>query len=145
MTPTAPRLLGAVAPPSLVLEVPAADPETARRHYAAKLAVETDPSDVNHDLGAGVLGLVVADMRPLEAYAEGHVAGAVSLPYRSLDEESTAHLARDALYVVYCWDPGCNAGAKGAQRLSELGFRVKEMVGGFEYWKRNGYPIETGS
>ena len=77
MTPTAPRLLGAVAP---VLEVPAADPETARRHYAAKLAVETDPSDVNHDLGAGVLGLVVADMRPLEAYAEGHVAGAVSLP-----------------------------------------------------------------
>jgi rhodanese-related sulfurtransferase len=113
-----------VAPHSLVLEVPAADPEIARRHYAAKLAVETDPSDVNHDLEAGVPGLMVADMRPLEAYAEGHVAGAVSLPYRSLDEESTAHLSRDALYVVYCWDPGCNAGAKGAERLAELGFRV---------------------
>ncbi len=124
MTPPPPRLLATVAPHSLVLEVPAADPEIARRHYAAKLAVETDPSDVNHDLEAGVPGLMVADMRPLEAYAEGHVAGAVSLPYRSLDEESTAHLSRDALYVVYCWDPGCNAGAKGAERLAELGFRV---------------------
>jgi rhodanese-related sulfurtransferase len=145
MTSMAPRLLAAVAPDSMVLEVPPADPETARRHYAAKLTVETDPSDVYHDLEAGVPGLVVADVRPPEAYAEGHVAGAVNLPYRGLDEDSTAHLSRDAVYVVYCWDPGCNAGAKGAQRLAELGFRVKEMIGGFEYWKRNGYPIESGS
>ena len=145
MTQTAaPRLIAAVAPHSMVLEVPAADPQTARGHYAAKLAVETDPSDVHHDLMSGVPGLVVADVRPPEAYAEGHVAGAVHLHYRGLDEESTAHLSRDAVYVVYCWDPGCNAGAKGAQRLAELGFRVKEMIGGFEYWKRNGYPIEIG-
>ena len=53
--------------------------------------------------------------------------------------------ARVAAPPRRCWDPGCNAGAKGAERLAALGFRVKEMIGGFEYWKRNGYPIGTGS
>jgi rhodanese-related sulfurtransferase len=144
MTQTAPRILAAAAPASLVLEVPAAAPDVALRHYAARLSVETDPSDVRHDLEAGVPGLVVADMRGAADYAEEHVAGAISLPYRTLTEESTAHLSRDELYVCYCWDPGCNAGAKGAARLAELGFRVKEMIGGLEYWKRNGYPTEGG-
>jgi rhodanese-related sulfurtransferase len=144
MTQTATRILAAVAPASLVLEVPPASPEVAHLHYAAKLSVETDPSDVHHDLETGVTGLVVVDMRGAADYAEEHVAGAISLPYRTLSEESTAHLSRDALYVCYCWDPGCNAGAKGAARLAELGFRVKEMIGGLEYWKRNGYPTEAG-
>jgi rhodanese-related sulfurtransferase len=145
MTQTASRILAADAPASLVLEVPAAPPEAAFRHYAAKLSVETDPSDVHHDLEAGLSGFVVVDMRGAKDYAEEHVAGAISLPYRTLSEESTVHLSRDALYVCYCWDPGCNAGAKGAARLAELGFRVKEMIGGIEYWKRNGYPTESGS
>jgi rhodanese-related sulfurtransferase len=145
MTQTAAaRLLAAVPPASLVLEVEPAPPDVARRHYAAKLAVETDPSDVHSDREAGVAGFVVADTRSADAYAEEHIAGAISLPYRTLDEASTAHLSRDALYVVYCWGPGCNAGAKGAVRLAELGFRVKEMIGGIEYWKREGYPTESG-
>jgi rhodanese-related sulfurtransferase len=145
MAQTAPSVLGTDVPVSLVLEVPPADPATAHRHYAAKLSLETDGSDVQHDMEAGVPGLVVVDARSAEAFAEEHVAGAVSLPYRLLTEASTAHLSREALYVVYCWDPGCNAGAKGAARLSELGFRVKEMIGGLEYWKRQGFPTESGS
>jgi len=145
MTPTAPRILAAAQPASLVLEVPPAPPDVAHRHYAAKLSVETDPSDVRRDLEAGVPGLVVADMRSADVYAEEHVAGAISLPYRELTEASTAHLSREALYICYCWDPGCNAGAKGAARLAQLGFRVKEMIGGIEYWKRAGYPTATGS
>lgn len=146
MTQTAAaRLLAAVPPASLVLEVEPAAPDAARRHYAAKLSVETDPSDVHRDLEAGVARLVVADTRSAADYAQEHVAGAISLPYRELDEESTAHLSRDALYVVYCWSPGCNAGAKGAARLAELGFRVKEMIGGIEYWKREGYPTASGA
>ena len=142
MTEMAPRILAAAAPASLVLEVEPTDPRTAHRHFAARLSVETDPSDVHHDLEAGVAGLVVADTRSADAFAQEHVAGAISLPYRDLDEESTARLSRDVLYVVYCWDPGCNAGAKGAARLAELGFLVKEMLGGLEYWKRQGFPTE---
>jgi rhodanese-related sulfurtransferase len=44
--------------------------------------------------------------------------------------------------VTYCWGPGCNAATKGAARLAALGFRVKEMIGGIEYWRREGHPVE---
>ena len=45
--------------------------------------------------------------------------------------------------VVYCWSPGCNAGAKGALEFAKLGYSVREMIGGFEYWVREGYPVEN--
>src|SRR5207245_11627846 len=44
--------------------------------------------------------------------------------------------------VVYCWGPACNAATKAAVRLAALGFRVKEMIGGIEYWDREGYGVE---
>lgn len=134
----------AAAPRSLVLEVEPASPEVAHRHLLARLSLETDPADVHHDRENGVPGLVVADMRDRASYAAQHIAGAVNLPYRELDEASTAHLSKDAVYVTYCWHPGCNASTKGAARLAELGFRVKEMVGGIEYWRRQGFPVERG-
>jgi rhodanese-related sulfurtransferase len=44
--------------------------------------------------------------------------------------------------VVYCWGPACNAATKAAARLSALGFQVKEMIGGLEYWRHEGYAVE---
>ncbi|HKW08202.1 MAG TPA: hypothetical protein VJS19_11625, partial [Candidatus Dormibacteraeota bacterium] len=44
--------------------------------------------------------------------------------------------------VVYCWGPGCNGAARAALELARLGCDVKEMLGGFEYWVREGHPIE---
>jgi rhodanese-related sulfurtransferase len=36
--------------------------------------------------------------------------------------------------------PGCNGSTRAAARLAALGFQVKELIGGLEYWKREGYP-----
>jgi rhodanese-related sulfurtransferase len=48
--------------------------------------------------------------------------------------------------VVYCWGPGCNGAVKAAADLARMGRPVKEMIGGFEYWVREGHPVEgTGS
>jgi len=44
--------------------------------------------------------------------------------------------------VVYCWGPGCNSSQKGAARLAGLGVQVKEMLGGIEYWLREGHDTE---
>ncbi|MEP6731287.1 MAG: rhodanese-like domain-containing protein [bacterium] len=127
---------------SFVLEHPAADPATAQRHFAAKLAVETDPSDVHTDLERAHPGIVVFDVRSKEQYAECHVPGALSLPHRTITAESTAALSRDVVVVVYCWGPACNAACKAAMRFGALGFRVKEMIGGIEYWRREGFSVE---
>ncbi|WP_028608416.1 rhodanese-like domain-containing protein [Paenibacillus harenae] len=127
---------------SLVLETPAASPEETHRHYMNKLAVETDVADVRHDMELGVGGFLLIDVRLDKAYEECHIPGAISLPHRQMTEETTASFPKDQVIVVYCWGPACNGGARGAARLSGLGFRVKEMLGGIEYWRREGGPVE---
>ena len=127
---------------SLVLEHAAADPSDAVRHFASRLSVETDPSDVYADVESGVNDFVIIDTRSSAAFADAHIPGAISLPHRQINEHTTSSLSKDTLIVTYCWGPACNAGTKGALRFASLGFRVKEMIGGFEYWIREGFPIE---
>ncbi|MGJ0388617.1 rhodanese-like domain-containing protein [Microbacterium sp. CGR1] len=110
-------------------------------YYAAKLAYETDASDVHAALKAGE-EIVVIDVRSDEAWAQGRVAGAIHMHYSEIATRAPAVIPSDAAVVVYCWSPGCNAGAKGAREFAALGYEVREMIGGFEYWVREGYPVE---
>lgn len=109
--------------------------------YTAKLASETDASDVHAARNAGEDVLVI-DVRSDEAWAQGRVAGAVHMHYSEIAARAPQEIPRDADVVVYCWSPGCNAGAKGALEFARLGYRVREMIGGFEYWVREGYAVE---
>ena len=127
---------------SLVLETPPANPEEAHRHFLSKLSVETDAADVRLDLQRGQDGFLLIDARGARDFEECHIPGAINLPYRKITTESIAHLAKEKPIVVYCWSPGCNAATKAAVRLSALGFQVKEMLGGIEYWRREGGPVE---
>ncbi|HEU5374810.1 MAG TPA: rhodanese-like domain-containing protein [Ktedonobacteraceae bacterium] len=127
---------------SLVLETPPVRPEEAQRHFRARLAVETDASDVMLDLQRGQHGFVLIDARAAQDFEECHIPGAVNLPYRKITAESTAQFSKELPLVTYCWSPACNAATKAAARLSALGFQVKEMLGGIEYWRREGGPVE---
>jgi rhodanese-related sulfurtransferase len=137
--------VSATATHSFVLEHPAAEPAAAERHFLAKLTVETDPADVHLDLERGHPGIVVVDTRSPDAYALCHVPGAVNLPTRTISPETTASLPRDKVIVVYCWGPGCNGSTKAAAKLAALGFRVKEMIGGIGYWRKEGLPVDGSS
>lgn len=110
-------------------------------YFAAKLAYETDASDVHAARKAGE-SIYVIDVRSAEAWAQGRVAGAVHMHYSEIATRAPKEIPADADVIVYCWSPGCNAGAKGAQEFARLGYRVREMIGGFEYWVREGYPVE---
>jgi rhodanese-related sulfurtransferase len=130
---------------SRVLLPPAPDPAESRDFMAAKLAYHTDAWDVAEDLRDGVTDIVVVDARTPAAFAQGHIPGAISLPHREMSPVTTARLERHKTYVVYCDGIGCNASTKGAYRLAQLGFRVKEMLGGLDFWKRHGHPVEAGA
>lgn len=127
-----------------LLQTPPASPAAASRHFAAKLALETDPSDVYEALQSGSKAFVVIDGRSPESFKRGHVKGAVSLWHRNIDKKGTAGLDKKKLYVTYCTGVGCNASTKAAYKLSKLGFKVKEMAGGLAWWKQEGYPVAIG-
>ncbi len=119
------------------------DPADVAAHFARRLAVETDVSDVHAAMGSGDPGFVLLDSRSREAWDAGHVPGAVHLPGREVAARAGTELDRSVPVVTYCWGPGCNGATRAALALALLGFRVREMLGGFEYWAREGLPVAT--
>ncbi len=111
----------------------------ALTYFSTKLALETDASDVYAAQKAGE-DFVLVDVRGDEAWAQGRVQGAVHIPYRDIAERAPREIPAGTPVVVYCWSPGCNAGAKGAVEFAKLGYSVREMIGGYEYWVREGQP-----
>ncbi|MGN6218062.1 MAG: rhodanese-like domain-containing protein [Microbacterium sp.] len=111
----------------------------ALTYFSTKLALETDASDVYAAQKAGE-DFVLVDVRGDEAWAQGRVQGAVHIPYRDIAERAPQEIPAGTPVVVYCWSPGCNAGAKGAVEFAKLGYSVREMIGGYEYWVREGQP-----
>ncbi|AHG18803.1 rhodanese [Chania multitudinisentens RB-25] len=129
---------------SLVLAFPPGTAAQSLQYLAAKLSYYTDSADVAEDLRHGISDIVVIDTRTEALYAAGHIPGAISFPHRLMDQGSTAALDRDKVYVTYCDGIGCNGSTKGAYKLAALGFRVKELIGGLDFWQRDGQPLATG-
>ncbi|HHO56215.1 MAG TPA: rhodanese-like domain-containing protein [Trueperaceae bacterium] len=109
--------------------------------YENKLNYETDSWDVYDALERGE-NIVVIDARAQAAYKKEHIPQAISLPHREMNKETTKDFDKTALYVTYCDGIGCNASTKGALNMAKLGFRVKELMGGLDWWKRDGYKTE---
>ncbi|MDH6432636.1 rhodanese-related sulfurtransferase [Streptomyces sp. SAI-144] len=127
-----------------VLRVAPAAPAEAAAHFRAALAFHADVSDVAAALAAdGDPGFVVLDSRSTAAWDQGHIPGALHLPTALVPEQAAQLLDRSVPVVTYCWGPGCNGATRAALALAELGYQVKEMLGGFEYWVREGFEFET--
>ena len=65
--------------PSPVAAVAAAPSAEALSHFESSLRFETDCWDVNHSLTTGQHDFVLLDVRGAEAFARGHVPGAIRL------------------------------------------------------------------
>ncbi|OUM45184.1 rhodanese-like domain-containing protein [Arthrobacter sedimenti] len=112
---------------------------SAADFFAAKLAYETDPADLAADRASGRAPIII-DTRSAASWSQGRIPGAVHIPNADL-EARIADVApgMDAKIVVYCWGPGCNGSTRGALILALLGYtNVRELIGGFEYWTREG-------
>jgi rhodanese-related sulfurtransferase len=130
-----------------------ADRDTAIAHFRGRLGFETDVSDVSAALAGARsgadpdarsdAGFVLVDTRSDGSWAQGHVPGAVHLPGRRIAAEAGALIPAGMPVVVYCWGPGCNGATRAALEFALLGHPVKEMLGGFEYWVREGFAYDT--
>ena len=116
--------------------------DQAAAWFQARLDFQTDVSDVRAALERDGAGFVLLDVRGPHAWAQAHIPGALHLPHRDIPERA-GDLLDHRPVVTYCWGPGCDGAVRGALALARLGYRVKEMVGGIEYWIREGFAVRT--
>ena len=112
----------------------------AIEHFAAKLRYETDPSDVAAAFAAGDR-FVLVDTRGHSSWHQGRARGAVHIPRADIASRAPQEIPLDTPVVVYCWGPACNGATRSAIEFLKLGYSVKEMIGGFEYWAREGLGV----
>jgi len=112
------------------------------KYYENKLAFEMDASDLFNAMKTGE-NIIPIDARRDFGFRAEHIPDAINIPHREMNEESTKQLDKQTIYVTYCDGIGCNASTKGALNMAKLGFKVKELLGGIEWLKFDGYVTES--
>lgn len=87
----------------------------------------------------------VVDVLGEDAFREFHIPGAINVPLgENFDQEIQDRIpSKKTPVVVYCMDMECQASAKAAARLDELGYStVYDYEAGKEDWKAAGMPVE---
>ncbi|WP_199515676.1 rhodanese-like domain-containing protein [Nucisporomicrobium flavum] len=113
---------------------------TPEEIFAERLATQTDVADVR---AAEPGAFVLVDSRSRQAWEQGHIPSAVHLPTADIPSRAAELLDRRLPVVTYCWGPGCNGATRAALAFARLGYEVREMLGGVEYWIREGFPLRT--
>ncbi len=117
-----------------------------RRRVALKelAALRLEPDELKRQLDAGEPVYIVDLRHPLELVPDPFtLPGAVHL---SPDALAARHheIPRDRDVVLYCTCPSEATSAKIAMTLHKLGIeRVRPLRGGFDEWKRLGYPMDA--
>lgn len=93
--------------------------------------------------------VVFVDARPESYYREGHIQGAISLPWQEAEEKYfnvMESLDPNVHIVTYCDGAACDLCHKLAAFLCDLGFaHVSAMVNGWTVWNQHRLPVETGN
>jgi rhodanese-related sulfurtransferase len=98
--------------------------------------------ELRERLRAGTV--IVLDVRPLNEYRAGHIAGARSVPLDEL-EARMRELPRGTEVVAYCRGPYCVFADQAITLLRAHRRRARRLVEGFPEWKAAGLPVEHGS
>lgn len=89
---------------------------------------------------------VFLDARSPELFAEGHIQGAVNLPWDAFEQEFApvmASVSQDTPLVAYCDGESCGLSRDLAIALLEKGYtNVRVLVNGWSLWLEKGLPID---
>jgi rhodanese-related sulfurtransferase len=88
----------------------------------------------------------IIDARDPYEYEEGHIPGAINIPYDRVPEyldQLYNEIPTDQPVIVYCRGPACDFSDQLATELKILGYQdVRVFTGGWEQWTAAGYPVE---
>lgn len=83
----------------------------------------------------------LVDVRTADEFAEGHLRGAVNMDYFAQDFVSQVQQAFDTAEPVYVYCRSGRRSADAARQLKEAGFKVYNMLGGYEAWTKEGREV----
>jgi rhodanese-related sulfurtransferase/DNA-binding transcriptional ArsR family regulator len=86
-------------------------------------------------------GLVILDVRPALEYAQGHIAGARSIPIDEL-ESRLNELPREQEIVAYCRGAYCVFADEAVELLAAHGYQARRMQQGYPDWQLADLPTE---
>ncbi len=130
--------------PSPVTEIPPAESSEALRHFSSGFRFETDCWDVHAAMTGGSADFVLLDARSPDAFARGHIPGALNVPHRKIVAGyMDPRWPKETIFVVYCAGPHCNGAQRAAVRLAGLGRPVKLMIGGITGWIDEGFSLAS--
>jgi rhodanese-related sulfurtransferase len=87
----------------------------------------------------------VIDVRNPQAYLDGHLAGAVSVPLDEIDRKITELRTLDRPIVTYCRCYEESTSLLAAQRLGRYGIEgARALVGGLDAWIEAGGAMASG-
>ncbi len=90
---------------------------------------------------------IFLDARPQYQYAEGHIRGALCIPWQEVDHyfmEIADQLEPSRTIITYCDGETCDLSHELAVFLKEMGFDdVRVLVNGWTVWLQAGLPIQT--
>jgi len=87
--------------------------------------------------------VTVLDVRPVEKFKAGHVAGALSIPLDEL-KLRLSDLARDQEIVAYCRGPYCVLSVAAAEMLRAKGLQAIRIEEGIQDFRARGFSIAVG-
>jgi rhodanese-related sulfurtransferase len=92
---------------------------------------------------------LVIDARDPFEYEEGHLPGAINVPYETAISDPVLLENLDTggrPIIAYCGGGDCEVSYSLAIELVALGYeRVAVYVGGFPEWQEKGLPVVTGT
>lgn len=92
-------------------------------------------------------GVKFIDARMPEEYREGHIAGAINIPFDGdeLYREVLKAISKDEIIVTYCSGTDCDLSILLGDELFEKGYKkVYIFFGGWNDWVEKNYPISKG-
>ena len=89
--------------------------------------------------------VVLVDVRDPMAFGQGHIPGAVNVPFDFLPEYVEKWKQDKRLVVTYCACLNEGTAANAALDMNAFGLKnVKALLGGYNEWVKRGEKIETG-
>ncbi|MEO8840134.1 MAG: metalloregulator ArsR/SmtB family transcription factor [Kofleriaceae bacterium] len=88
--------------------------------------------------------VVLIDVRPIEEFEQGHIAGAVSVPLDALKAWARDHAPKRKQIVAYCRGPYCVYALEAVAELQKRGLRAVRAKDGVAEWRAGGHPIAVG-